>query len=369
MPSFVAQLAGLHGARYLEKMRELLPPHLATKVYSTYYQYRDLTRHDTPPTQRGTWKLTGLCWIPFEATLDDDDEGKVGDEEAIRQALNGHNAYAVQKLFYVDAMYSDLKGACLPPVNHEEGFWRDIADKESIRINVLPNYRKTEVATALQENKVHLDPKGYTHLLHIVYEDDRMYWGLQQAGENEAYLDTRTTHNNRVGELCRAVHKLDAALTWSDIVIQPHWNIIDIGASPGGWSALCAKRVPLGLVHAVDPADLRVSPLPSNMIHWKAKIEDCMDQIKEKGLANFICIDINVHPRDASRLLNTLAPIIESNGHVICTAKMPMKTAFYADRMITEMQSIVSTDLYSFQGSTHLIQNTIKERTLHFKRL
>jgi hypothetical protein len=42
-------------------------------------------------------------------------------------------------------------------------------------------------------------------------------------------------------------------------------------------------RAPKGLVHAVDPGELTVVPLPDNMIHWKDKVENVLDGIREKG--------------------------------------------------------------------------------------
>jgi len=62
-------------------------------------------------------------------------------------------------------------------------------------------------------------------------------------------------------------------------------HILDIGAAPGSWSQFFAHKTgEKGLVIAVDPRELRITPLPTHIIYIKANVHD---SALEKTLEKF----------------------------------------------------------------------------------
>lgn len=105
------------------------------------------------------------------------------------------------------------------------------------------------------------------------------------------------------------------------VALEKSWTVIDVGASPGGWSRWCAERC--AKVYAVDPGKL-ADPVPSNVEHMAIKVprgagaplaavcllttaavvcaqaQDAVPELLKRGvtLDMYIC-DMNCYPKDA----------------------------------------------------------------------
>ena len=114
------------------------------------------------------------------------------------------------------------------------------------------------------------------------------------------------------------------------VALEKSWTVIDVGASPGGWSRWCAERC--AKVYAVDPGKL-ADPVPSNVEHMAIKVprgtvarfgccvlthkaavgfaqaQDAVPELLKRGvtLDMYIC-DMNCYPKDAIEVNGAPSP-------------------------------------------------------------
>ena len=96
--------------------------------------------------------------------------------------------------------------------------------------------------------------------------------------------------------VCRAEYKLIEACMRNSATYPGTFTFpenaqvgIDVGASPGGWShylsAHCAK------VLSIDPGDMK--PMPSNVVHMKKRVEECLDELTKANDIDALVCDMN----------------------------------------------------------------------------
>jgi tRNA(Ser,Leu) C12 N-acetylase TAN1 len=115
----------------------------------------------------------------------------------------------------------------------------------------------------------------------------------------------------------RAEHKIREAIEAFNLKIDPDYEVLDLGASPGGWTKVLsslAKRVV-----AVDPAELNpaVARLP-NVVHLKCRAEEVPNDL---GRFHLIVNDMNLNPSESARIMNQLADHLEEGGTALMTIK------------------------------------------------
>jgi len=117
--------------------------------------------------------------------------------------------------------------------------------------------------------------------------------------------------------LTRAEMKIREALEAFNIKIDPDFEILDVGAAPGGWTKILSN---LGKrVVAVDPAGLHpsVASLP-NVTHLQCKAEEIPRHL---GPFHMLTNDINVEPSESARIMIGLADLLRKDGIAIMTIK------------------------------------------------
>eukprot|EP00887_Chlorella_sp_A99_P004111 scaffold23.g4111.t1 len=77
-------------------------------------------------------------------------------------------------------------------------------------------------------------------------------------------------------QLCKAAGKLTEALAAAGFAPSAASLAVDVGAAPGGWTAVLAGRC--GAVIAIDPADMDPRALRPNVTHLRCKVEDAVEQ-------------------------------------------------------------------------------------------
>jgi len=117
--------------------------------------------------------------------------------------------------------------------------------------------------------------------------------------------------------LNRAMLKIKEALDAFNIKIEPSFEILDIGAAPGGWTKVLSSLAKK--VVAVDPAalDPSVAGLP-NVIHLKCRAEEIPEDI---GLFDMVTNDMNLDPVESSKIMVGLADHLRNGGSAVMTVK------------------------------------------------
>jgi 23S rRNA (cytidine2498-2'-O)-methyltransferase len=117
----------------------------------------------------------------------------------------------------------------------------------------------------------------------------------------------------------RAEAKLREALAAFAIDTTGMRRALDLGAAPGGWTAVLSETVPE--VVAVDPAamDAQVLERP-NVLHCRMKAEDYVDR-PDAGTFDLAVNDMNADPEDSARVLAAAADLLQPGAPIIMTVK------------------------------------------------
>ena len=164
----------------------------------------------------------------------------------------------------------------------------------------------------------------------------------------------------------RAYYKLHEVAARCDLKLSAESTAIDVGASPGGWSAFLAARC-AGVV-AVDPGALRTqgTPCADRIEHLPMLLEAALPQLRSRGAAfDAYCCDMNAPPSVAvGLLLDTLhAGLLRPGARIVLTFKSGAERKH-------EWQTVVDTEMERLRAVAddvrviHLFANTSKECTV-----
>ncbi len=144
------------------------------------------------------------------------------------------------------------------------------------------------------------------------------YLGLTDA-ENLVVKPIRVSKKYARGErpFTRAEHKIKEALETFDMKIGPDFEVLDLGAAPGGWTKVLgssAKRVV-----AVDPAALSpdIEMLP-NVVHLRCRAEEIPPDL---GIFDLVTNDMNLAPAESARIMVNVAAHLKKAGFALMTVK------------------------------------------------
>jgi len=184
-----------------------------------------------------------------------------------------------------------------------------------------------------------------------------------------AVADAVADSGARDGQVCKAVHKIEEALRcreWLEWLGSGAAGAggaggapeaaprvaLDIGASPGSWSAFLHDRMVGGRVVAVDPADLAPEVLARpGICHVRAcaSAEDAgaMAEIKAAvagghadATAQLVVCDMNRHPKECAACIAEVgaAGLLSPGCRVVLTLKMVAKS--HKSRVILEAEAL-----------------------------
>ncbi|GAB3998710.1 hypothetical protein GCM10029992_25300 [Glycomyces albus] len=119
-------------------------------------------------------------------------------------------------------------------------------------------------------------------------------------------------------QVSRAEFKLEELFKYRPLPIEPHWNALDFGAAPGGWTRILADR---GLhVTAVDPGDLDSRVVkPDGIKHEKTTAGDFIRRTRRRF--DLIVNDMKMDPVMSSRLIADSSALLRPSGFVVLTLK------------------------------------------------
>jgi tRNA(Ser,Leu) C12 N-acetylase TAN1/23S rRNA U2552 (ribose-2'-O)-methylase RlmE/FtsJ len=117
--------------------------------------------------------------------------------------------------------------------------------------------------------------------------------------------------------LTRAEHKLKEAIEAFNVEVKPDYEVLDLGAAPGGWTKILASSA--RRVVAVDPACLssKVFSLP-NVVHLQCKAGEIPESV---GFFDLVTNDMNIAPSESARIMVAVASHLRKNGTGIMTVK------------------------------------------------
>jgi len=137
--------------------------------------------------------------------------------------------------------------------------------------------------------------------------------------ENLVVKPIRVSRKYAKGErpFTRAEHKIKEALGTFNVEVKPNYDVLDLGAAPGGWTKVLAglaKRVV-----AVDPAALEseVERLP-NVVHLRCRAEEVPNST---GLFDLVTNDMNLAPAESAEIMVAVASCLKKGGFAIMTVK------------------------------------------------
>ena len=150
-----------------------------------------------------------------------------------------------------------------------------------------------------------------------------------------------------------------------DDTVKTHSIAVDLGAAPGGWSAELARTH--GIVFAVDPADLNLAALPSNVVHVRSRALDAVLKLLAAGLrervATLVC-DANVPCEAAAQWVIDATPLLSPGATIILSAKNFDGSAFVWKNAVMRLEALLASVGFVNVQRVHLFANGPQEVTV-----
>jgi 23S rRNA (cytidine2498-2'-O)-methyltransferase len=154
----------------------------------------------------------------------------------------------------------------------------------------------------------------------LLISGNTYYLGFSRSVENLSSHSDEYRLISRAGEneVSRAENKLKEAINKFNLSLTGPGLVLDMGASPGGWSKVLADMN--YQVIAVDPGNLHPSVLScTNIRHIKDRIENCRFDTPFVLLVN----DMNIDPQQTAEIMVNNANKLVCGGIAIVTLKLP----------------------------------------------
>ena len=181
----------------------------------------------------------------------------------------------------------------------------------------------------------------------------KCFVGISLAKQNlSKWSGGVTRYKIEKDQISRAELKLLEAVDTFDIDFSNKKRVLDLGASPGGWTRILLNK---GLkVTAVDPADMDLRITANrNLTHFKMASQEYYTVNKQKFdvLAN----DMKKDPQDSARLVLKYSKFLNRGGIVIMTFKLP-KDVKVVKRVINNTFDILKQK-YFIKSAKNLFYN------------
>ena len=158
-----------------------------------------------------------------------------------------------------------------------------------------------------------LAPRGHAACVAVEAVGGGAYL-LGECGAAEEFAgDARVVEAKRArpDAVCRAFFKLKECLEGDAALgaALAGGRVVDVGASPGGWSQVCLEAG-AAAVYAVDPGAIDAGLLERSagrLVHVRSRVEDAADALDAGGPFDAVVCDANCHPNAALRALASTA--------------------------------------------------------------
>lgn len=198
-------------------------------------------------------------------------------------------------------------------------------------------------------------------VLSIYLGAETAYAGLSPPGHNKRRLVPQHPRYAASPVISRAEHKLEEAIDLWDLgpsLAGAH--VLDIGASPGGWSWVLAQAG--ARVTAVDPGELdRRVVADAAVTHLRVRAETLQF---EGPQFDWVVNDMNVDPPLAAEVLLQIRPWLREGGRSVTTLKLAGRSR--PRGVLAEFVSRLEPG-YALEAAQHLYANR-QEVTLLLRR-
>ncbi|MBK9052580.1 MAG: methyltransferase domain-containing protein [Chloroflexi bacterium] len=202
-----------------------------------------------------------------------------------------------------------------------------------------------------------LDVRQPEQILSIVIAGGNAYLGVSWVGHNLSdWAGGVHRFARREGQISRAEFKLLEALAVFKITLPERGRALDLGAAPGGWTAILRQK---GFtVVAVDPAELHPSlKKDPGVQHRRLTAETYLETLSTQpsALSTFAVIvnDMRQDARDSARLMVAYRPYLADDGLALMSFKLPEQKPLG----IVEQGLAILRDAYVIAGARQLFHN------------
>lgn len=232
-------------------------------------------------------------------------------------------------------------------------FALELEDKE-LRVQAYPKEIE-EKLIAKMDPILTLRPSAgeFSHYLSVVYLKGRYYYGVNPS---EQFFRKPREEDH----ISRSFYKISEAISRFKIPLNNEFKVLDIGASPGGWTEYMSNHVKK--VIAVDPADLKVHR--KNVVHYSKRIQNSHKKLHQYKPFDIIMCDINQNPQDTVKIINSLSSKLNFQGFLIMTIKLVRKSRSGQKTLIEKTVESLRENFKNIKVEW-LISNTEYERMLY----
>ena len=178
-----------------------------------------------------------------------------------------------------------------------------------------------EFSAYFKENNLFVDPKNADKIINLTVNGDTVYFGVSSVESSLSSWAFGECHfRERKGQISRAEFKLLEALECFNIDLSNCKTALDLGAAPGGWTAVLLNK---GLkVIAVDPAKLdRELLLNENLLHYQGVSQDYLYEYYTDKY-DIIVNDMKMNSKQSIEVMEEAAKCLNSNGLIVMTLKL-----------------------------------------------
>jgi len=265
--------------------------------------------------------------------------------DVARKIERSHASRHVYRMLMVDESVKD--------VNEVVDHIVQRCDDAVIRVQGYPRSTE-EMLVSLLENRVQLSPKQFDRVVNVVRMENRYHVGVFPAA---TFYRRNPINANLVSG---AYHKLREALLRFGVPVSDTWQVLDVGAAPGGWSQYLSRRVKL--VVAVDPGTMRVRA--DNIVHIRDRAERALSTLAQYAPFDMVVCDVNDDPRRVATTLVQVADLVRPGGHMIMTAKLVYRSERGVKFLIKEATRALA-QAYTGLDTKWLLANSRRERCIH----
>lgn len=194
-------------------------------------------------------------------------------------------------------------------------------------------------------------------ILSIVIAGGMAYLGVSWVEHNLSdWAGGMRRFARREGQISRAEFKLLEALDVFKITLPERGRALDLGAAPGGWTAILRQK---GFtVVAVDPAELHPSlKKDPGVQHRRLTAETYLDTLSPQSshLSPFAIIvnDMRQDARDSARLMVAYRPYLADEGLALMSFKLPEQKPL----QVVEHGLAILREAYVIAGARQLFHN------------
>ncbi len=276
---------------------------------------------------------------------------------------------------------------------------------EGVRLQVFPKsyggYVTQKDFHPDQDTVIQWNPKTFSHVLSLYFTDGLWVASLVHTSDTfigdlrekplSASLSAGSSSSSGAtveAAVCRAQAKLEEVMVrrkWvQDTEGQKyHYRFgIDVGASPGGWTAFLAHGCAVDRILSVDRGELALpEPWPSHVTHWKVLGDDAITTLQsERDSANssgtmwqgidLYCCDANITPITSINMLLRCKELdlLSKEENVVIRIVITLKNVYRKkldwDTAVNHCLQTMRDNGFEEVDLVHLLANTQKETTM-----